>query len=96
MFVFLYVFPVLTDIQLTSLPESTFSSSLPLRGGTLSRTSYTLHDPIFIRNNTDLVYQASLNGWNGNGSESNPYVIEGLNITSSIINPLEIQTLISI
>ena len=45
--------------------------------------TYMPHDPIFIRNNSYLIYQASQEGWIGNGTISNPYIIEGLNITGS-------------
>ncbi|MFO8109491.1 MAG: NosD domain-containing protein [Thermoplasmata archaeon] len=42
--------------------------------------SYTMHDPIRIDNNTDFADQASNEGWAGNGSEGNPYIIEGYEI----------------
>ncbi|MFW9976134.1 MAG: hypothetical protein ACFFDQ_12760, partial [Candidatus Thorarchaeota archaeon] len=42
------------------------------------QSSYAPHGPIFITSNQDFIDQ----GWPGNGSESNPYMIEGLNITS--------------
>ncbi|MGD9395766.1 MAG: hypothetical protein PVJ05_05010, partial [Candidatus Thorarchaeota archaeon] len=37
--------------------------------------------PIQISNNSDFANQASANSWDGNGSVSDPYIIEGLNIT---------------
>lgn len=40
------------------------------------------HPPIEISGNSDFAGQASMEGWPGNGSESDPYVINGLNITS--------------
>ncbi len=40
--------------------------------------AYTLHSPIVISNNSDFETQ----GWPGNGTVSDPYIIEGLNITS--------------
>ncbi len=39
--------------------------------------------PIYISNNTDFANQVALNSWDGNGSVSDPYIIEGLNITTS-------------
>ncbi len=42
-------------------------------------SAYTPHSPITITSNADFASQ----GWPGNGTESNPYVIEGLNITTS-------------
>ena len=41
--------------------------------------SYTPHSPITITDDVDFFNQ----GWPGNGSEDDPYLIEGLNITSS-------------
>jgi parallel beta-helix repeat protein len=38
--------------------------------------------PIVISNNSDFANQALANLWNGNGSVSDPYIIEGLNITT--------------
>ncbi len=40
--------------------------------------SYTPHDPIVITSDSDFASQ----GWPGNGTETEPYVIEWLNITS--------------
>ncbi|MGY5876800.1 MAG: right-handed parallel beta-helix repeat-containing protein, partial [Candidatus Thorarchaeota archaeon] len=39
--------------------------------------SYDVHVPIVIANNTDFAYQAQLEGWAGNGTQYNPYIIEG-------------------
>ncbi len=39
--------------------------------------SYTEHSPIFILSDTDFESQ----GWTGNGSSGNPYIIEDVNIT---------------
>jgi parallel beta-helix repeat protein len=46
-------------------------------------SSYEESLPIYISNNSDFANQASINSWDGNGSESNPYIIEGYNITTS-------------
>lgn len=43
-------------------------------------TDYVSHPPIRIDNNTDLNHTAQSEGWSGNGSESNPYIIEGYEI----------------
>lgn len=42
--------------------------------------NYTQHDPIRIDNNTDLNETAQSEGWPGDGSENNPYIIEGYEI----------------
>lgn len=46
----------------------------------IPKVSYTSHNPIRIDNNTDFANQASLEGWNGNGTEGDPYIIEGYEI----------------
>ncbi len=46
-----------------------------------STTQYIDHDPIYIIDNSDFINQANLNGWLGNGSVSNPYIISGISIT---------------
>lgn len=43
--------------------------------------AYTRHDPIYIASDAEFIAQAALEGWPGDGSESNPYRIEGYNIT---------------
>lgn len=43
----------------------------------ITQNSYTAHVPITISNDADFVVQANLDGWTGDGSISNPYIIEG-------------------
>jgi parallel beta-helix repeat protein len=50
---------------------------------TESQTEYTTHQPILIENNTDFINQATNEGWDGNGSSENPFIITGLAITNS-------------
>lgn len=52
--------------------------------------SYDEASRIHIFNNIDFVNQASLYSWAGNGSVSDPYIIEGLNITDSTDTLIEI------
>ncbi len=42
--------------------------------------NYESIDPIKIKGNTDFESTAEKNNWNGNGTVSNPYIIEGYNI----------------
>lgn len=42
-------------------------------------SAYTPHDPITITSDADFASQ----GWPGSGTQNDPYVIEGLNITTS-------------
>jgi hypothetical protein len=45
--------------------------------------SYVLHNPIEIRNDTELSIQASEEGWLGDGSDENPYLIKGYEIEAT-------------
>ncbi|MFW6176331.1 MAG: NosD domain-containing protein [Thermoplasmatota archaeon] len=45
--------------------------------------NYQDHEPIRIDNNSDLAAQAIEEGWSGDGSQDNPYVIEGYKIDGS-------------
>ncbi|MHA2003822.1 MAG: right-handed parallel beta-helix repeat-containing protein [Candidatus Thorarchaeota archaeon] len=47
--------------------------------------SYVEHNRIDITGNLDFESQAGASGWTGNGSESNPYRIQNLNITNSSV-----------
>ncbi|RMG31913.1 MAG: hypothetical protein D6732_14180 [Methanobacteriota archaeon] len=44
--------------------------------------AYVTFGSISISGDTDLIQTASTNGWNGNGSQSAPIIIEGYNITT--------------
>ncbi len=55
-------------------------SSLSLIGNA-GTGNFTHHDPIFINDNDELIAMAQAEGWSGNGSSVNPYVIEGYIIT---------------
>ena len=46
-----------------------------------STIQYKVHDPISINGNDDFINQAAVEGWMGDGSELNPYIIERLNIS---------------
>ncbi len=47
------------------------------------QSEYSEKSPISINGNNDFAFQAGANGWAGNGSEINPYIIRNLNITST-------------
>ncbi len=55
-------------------PEESLSGSIE------QEISYTNHTSIRIDNNTDFADQAASEGWPGNGSEGNPYIIQGYDI----------------
>ncbi len=50
----------------------------------LLRGSYQRHGPIFINGNDDFRLKASIEGWTGDGTMENPYIIEYLDITGFI------------
>jgi parallel beta-helix repeat protein len=43
------------------------------------------NQPIAIKNDSDLAFQAELNGWPGTGDPDNPYIIEDLSIVSDLV-----------
>jgi len=45
--------------------------------------THVTHDPIVISGDADLTAQAAIEGWSGNGTEDNPYVIQFLDIFAS-------------
>ncbi len=46
----------------------------------INGTIYTKHAAIRINNNTEFAEHAAAEGWQGNGTESNPYIISGYDI----------------
>jgi len=51
---------------------------------------YTSHGPILINGNVQFSTTATSEGWAGNGTTGNPYIIENYNITDSSSNLIEI------
>jgi len=45
----------------------------------------TAHAPIYINGNADFAAQASANGWTGDGTQGNPYIMEGYDIINTAI-----------
>jgi parallel beta-helix repeat protein len=46
--------------------------------------AYTPHETIHINGNTDFVTQVVSEGWSGNGTKGNPYIIEGYDINPNL------------
>jgi|GEM_PF-3199360 len=72
----------------TGLPELALLRKLnaPLKASRSSCSVPTLlqeHDPIYICNDTDLLQQASAEGWPGSGTLNDPIVISGYSINAS-------------
>ncbi|MFW9854468.1 MAG: NosD domain-containing protein [Candidatus Thorarchaeota archaeon] len=83
---------ILNHTDLDTSPWNTTSETLdPLTASTpihssfplFNLQSYTAHDPVVINGNSDFASQALNEGWLGNGSSSNPYIIENIAIVNS-------------
>jgi ABC-type phosphate transport system substrate-binding protein len=46
-------------------------------------SAYTVHGTIRIDGDTDFATQAGIEGWSGDGSETNPYIIENYDINGT-------------
>ncbi|UCG69819.1 MAG: right-handed parallel beta-helix repeat-containing protein, partial [Thermoplasmata archaeon] len=55
-------------------------------------SAYTPHNPISIEGNADFAQQAANEGWPGDGSEGNPYVIEGFEINAEESDGISIES----
>jgi len=81
-------------IMLVLLPLWRWNQTIPIglepnhhKAAASSLQKYVEHKPIVINNNKDFVAY----GFPGNGNSSNPYIIAGLNITSSTKTLIQIQ-----
>ncbi|MFW9847743.1 MAG: right-handed parallel beta-helix repeat-containing protein, partial [Candidatus Thorarchaeota archaeon] len=86
----LFLFSLFIPIFSSSLYESNDSSEI-LKDSVLS--AFDNYSPISISGNSDFSTKASNFGWQGNGSEQNPYIITQINITqhNTPINLLEVD-----
>jgi parallel beta-helix repeat protein len=66
-----------------SLVVSMFVSVGPIGAVQASAPTYVAHSPIHIDKNSDLKTLESTGGWTGSGTVSDPYVINGFEISSS-------------
>jgi parallel beta-helix repeat protein len=57
--------------------------------GIENASAYTPHAPIYIDGNTDFANQSAIEGWAGDGSQSDPYIIEGYEIDASTAHGIE-------
>jgi len=55
-------------------------TSIPSQGMDWKDSRYTQHGIIRINNDAEFATQATAEGWNGDGTSSNPYIIEGYDI----------------
>jgi len=75
--ILLVVLIFLSTVMLAAAPSraESFSEVFTGRG-----VRYTTHDPIVIQNNSDFDQQAADEGWPGDGSATDPYIIAGYEI----------------
>ena len=80
--IFFLIFPVNNDsISLRELPHSfELENQFQVRN---KISSLTVSDPIVVSGNNDFDSKAITYGWSGNGSSSDPYIIENLSIINS-------------
>ena len=75
----------ISDFQVQSLeiPRNSENTAIPreIRSKVETTLSYIEHAPIIIDGNTDFNDTANQEGWLGNGTIDNPFIIQGLNIT---------------
>ncbi|UCG70234.1 MAG: right-handed parallel beta-helix repeat-containing protein [Thermoplasmata archaeon] len=55
-------------------------------------SAYTAHEPIKIVGDADFSAQAAAEGWPGNGTAGNPYIIEGYEIDAEYVNGIDITS----
>ena len=69
--------------------NANFDSSISKEWATPMQISFENHSPIRIRSDSEFASIASSEGWMGNGSSNNPYIIENLTIRANITVDLE-------
>ncbi|MBD3157885.1 MAG: hypothetical protein GF309_03760, partial [Candidatus Lokiarchaeota archaeon] len=72
---------ILAEIELSGVNEDTIS----LSSHKAETSGYTPHSNIVITSNADFAAEASAEGWPGDGSALNPYIISGLEISTTDI-----------
>jgi parallel beta-helix repeat protein len=71
-------------VENTQIPtKKTSILSISKKSEAISLFNYEIHDPIVIDGNVDFIAQARAENWLGDGSESNPIIINGLTISGS-------------
>ncbi|MCG2825436.1 MAG: right-handed parallel beta-helix repeat-containing protein [Thermoplasmatales archaeon] len=81
-----------TDSFIVDYNPEIFGKTLIFETTILSISGYPDHDdPIYIDGNSDFASQASTEGWQGDGTEGNPYIIEGYDIDASTAHGIHIE-----
>jgi parallel beta-helix repeat protein len=73
--VFFLAILIVSACQITNTTADTKSQNM-----IVAEVKGTPHAPIHITSNSDFASQASANGWPGDGSQGNPYIIDGYDI----------------
>ncbi len=79
--------PTTTTATTTTTTTTATNTTPPLK-------EYTPHSPIQILSDAEFTTQASEEGWLGNGTYSDPFLIEGLKIVTDTRNCIKIQNVI--
>ena len=74
---------VMTILTVWMMVSSMFVGLIGLGGIGNVEAGYIPHAPLRINNNTEFSSMAGLEGWIGDGSPGNPYIIEGYDINGS-------------
>ena len=56
-----------------------------------AESAYITHAPIYINGNAQFASTAASNGWSGDGTEGNPFIIENLEIQAALTDTAAIQ-----
>ncbi|MFW9964409.1 MAG: nitrous oxide reductase family maturation protein NosD [Candidatus Sifarchaeia archaeon] len=70
-------------ISCTFFTPAVFVTPVPHVHHSSIQSTYIESSPFSINGNVDFAFQAAAKGWIGNGSETNPYLIQNLNISST-------------
>ncbi len=79
----LFVIPVVVILLLSVVVPGYVQAEEGVDGEENETDGYTVRDPIRINGNSDFAAQAAAEDWPGDGSEGNPYVIEGYEINGT-------------
>ncbi len=74
---------IMSILTVWMLVSSMFIGLISLSNIEYVKAPYIPHNPIRINSNAEFASLAGIEGWLGDGSPGNPYIIEGYDITGS-------------
>ena len=81
------IFYIFNNVTINTNNSNQFNIYLPVSPKSkIQAPVYSIHAPITISGDGEFHTQAQLNGWAGNGTDSEPYIIQNYNITSTNTN----------